>query len=203
MGGALRHVADYFAFALVGVSSRFLKTTENFAPYFFGQIGGFLLAGIGNDIFFNKYQFILLTSWNIFTIIWNLWEIIFPNHNLEYRETSLCLFGIASGFSDMYVMWLLPMSYADKNRMFAYELTMFGTILSLVVLTSYFATSLIGSVTIDLVKNDIHLGQMYCRVLIIVFISISTWVFWNSTKEELMGILYRRRLASQTTLTDS
>lgn len=203
VGGALRHVADYFAFALVGVSSSFLTSTQNFAPYFFGQIGGYLIAGLGNDLLFSNYQFLLMSGWNVFTILWNLWEIIFPNHNMEYRETSLCLFGIASGFSDMFIMWLLPMSFADKNRMFAYELTMFGTILALVVLTSYFATSLFGSVTIEFIKNDIHLEQSYCRLFIILFVSVSTAVFWNSAKDELKGFFYRRRLASQSTNTDA
>ena len=55
IGGALKHVADYFAFVLVGVSSSFLSSNENFAPYFFGQIGGMFVAGISNDLFFHNY----------------------------------------------------------------------------------------------------------------------------------------------------
>ena len=36
IGGCLKHMADYFAFALVGVTSQFIASPDNFAPYFFG-----------------------------------------------------------------------------------------------------------------------------------------------------------------------
>ena len=52
----------------------------------------------------------------------------------------MTLFGIADGFSDTFIMVLLPMTLADKNRQFAYELTMLGTIIALVNLVIYFIT---------------------------------------------------------------
>jgi len=82
--------------------------------------------------------------------------MIFPSHNLEYRPWSLALFGMASGFSDMYIIWLLPMTLADKNRVFAYELTMLGTIIALVHICTYFSTSLVASFTISVIKPDDH-----------------------------------------------
>ena len=52
-------------------------------------------------------------------------------------------------FSDFFVMILLPMTLADKNRLYAYELTMLGTIIALVNFTMFITTSLLASFVIE------------------------------------------------------
>ena len=68
-------------------------------------------------------------------ILWHFGDIVYPRHNEEYVTWTLSLLGIADGFGDFYIMVLLPMTLAGKNRKFAYELTMLGTIIALVNLT--------------------------------------------------------------------
>ena len=185
IGGCLKHMADYFAFSLVGVTSSFVKSTENFAPYFFGQIAGVLIAGLSNDLLFNNCQFLLVTVWNLITILWHLWDIVYPSGNLEYDVWPLAIFGLASGFSDMYIMILLPMTLADKNRQYAYELTMLGTIIALVNLTMFVTTSLFASFVISVIEEEVHLGNIFNRCLIILFLLLSSWAFWKPAWAQL------------------
>lgn len=187
IGGCLKHMADYFAFALVGVTSTFVKDnqTNNFAPYFFGQIAGALIAGLTNDLLFNNYQFLLVTVWNIITILCHFWDIVYPIHNTDYVEWSLAVFGIASGFSDMFIMVLLPMTLADKNRLYAYELTMLGTIIALMNFAIFMTTSLFASFAISVIQKNFHLGNIGNRCLIITLLAISTWTFWRYAWEQL------------------
>ena len=74
------------------------------------------------------------------------------------------------------------MTVADKNRIFAYELTMIGTIFSLVYLITYFITSLCASFTSYVIKFDIHLGDIFNRCVIIVVLLLSSWVFYSKAK---------------------
>lgn len=113
-----------------------------------GQISGLLIAGLTNDIIFENSSYILVIVWNIVSIFWNLWEIIFASDNTDRQVWSLSLNGMASGFTDMYIMWLIPMTLADKNRVVAYELTMFGTMIALVHFCTYFSISLLSSLSI-------------------------------------------------------
>ena len=46
--------------------------------------------------------------------------------------------------AEMYLMLLIPMKIADKNRCFAYEMTMTGTLLATVNLMYYLATDLLA-----------------------------------------------------------
>jgi len=152
LGGALKHVADYYQFSLVGATSQLVKHPEySFAPFFFGQIGGVIIAGLLNDLWFGKCQFLLVTVWNLITMLWNFWDIVSPAHDTKYIAWTFALFGLADGFSDMYTMILLPMTVADKNRMFAYELTMLGTIIALVNFCMYFTTALLAGFTVALI----------------------------------------------------
>ena len=190
-------MSDYFSFALVGASAEFWESSENFAPYFFGQIAGGLLAGVTNDFLFNNYQFLLVTVWNLITILWNLWDIIYPAHNEDYISWSLALFGIASGFSDMYITILLPMTLADKNRLFAYELTMLGTIIALVNFAIFISTSLLSSFVIYVLLKDVHLGNNWNRCLIIALLILSTWAFWKQAGNQLDNFRWRNHQNSQ------
>ena len=52
----------------------------------------------------------------------------------------------------MYIVILLPMTIADKNRVLAYELTMLGTIFALVHFCFYVSTSLIAGFTIEVIR---------------------------------------------------
>ena len=98
-----------------------------------------------------------MTVLNIVSIFWNLWEIIFPSINQDCcRVWSLTLYGINSGFIDMFILWLIPMTLADKNRLITYELTMFGTIIALVHLCTYLTISLLGSLSIWIIKQNIN-----------------------------------------------
>ena len=196
VGGCLKHMADYFSFGLVGVTSNFQKSSESFAPHFFGQIAGALIAGVTNDFIFNNYQFLLLTVWNMVMIIWNFWDIIYPIHNEDYIEWSLAVFGVASGFSDFFIMFLLPMTLADKNRLFAYELTMLGTIIALVNLAMFMSTSLFASFAMSVLLGDLHTGDILNRILIIVLLLLSTWVFWHRAWSQLDTLRWQRRRSS-------
>jgi len=88
-----------------------------------------------------------------------------------------------NGFSDMYITILLPMTIADKNRVLAYELTMLGTIFGLVHLTFYCATSLVAGVVIEIIKRNVTFGNIPNRLIVIVLISLSTWVLWEKSRE--------------------
>lgn len=78
-----------------------------------------LVAGLVNDLWFNNYQFIVVTVWIMSNILWNLWSLFFPASIAEGQEThwwTLAMFGIASGFSNIYYLLLLPLTYADRTR---------------------------------------------------------------------------------------
>lgn len=111
----------------------------------------------------------------------------------------MTLFGIADGFSDTFIMVLLPMTLADKNRQFAYELTMLGTIIALVNLVIYFITQIMASVTIFVLTTDTHLGNVFNRCLIIFMLIMSTIVFWKQACFQMEELRFRRRQLSRTT----
>ncbi len=55
LGGALKHAADYYMFALCGVTSQYrTHPSDSFSAYFFGQIAGMVIAGLTNDLFFSE-----------------------------------------------------------------------------------------------------------------------------------------------------
>ena len=91
----------------------------------------------------------------------------------------MALFGINSGFTEMYILILLPMTIADKNRVFAYELTMLGTMIALVHLCFFFTTTLLAGLVIDIIRLDVHFGNILNRCIVILLISLSTWIFWS------------------------
>ena len=97
-----------------------------------------------------------MTALNIVSIFWNLWENLFPSLNQDCQVWSLTLYGMNSGFIDMFILWLIPMTLADKNRVIAYELTMFGTIIALVHFCTYVSISLLASLSIRVIKQDIN-----------------------------------------------
>lgn len=116
-GGCLRNVANLYQYSLLGATANLIKYKNySFAPFYFGQIAGTTLAGLSNDFLFQNCQTLVVNVMNIFSILWNFWDIIYPNHNTDYIEWSLALFGVSNGFLDMYLMILLPMTIADKNR---------------------------------------------------------------------------------------
>lgn len=124
----------------------------------------------------------MVTVFNVITILWHFWDIVYPAHNEEYISWTLSFLGIADGFSDFFIMVLLPMTLADKNRLFAYELTMLGTIIALVNFTAYFSTSLVAGFTVNVIKTDFKMGNIFNRCLIILIIGLSTAVFWGQAK---------------------
>ena len=156
-----------------------------------------IIAGLTNDLFFNNCQCLLLVIWNLVTILWNFWDMVYPAHNEEYIGWTLSLFGIASGFSDMYIMILLPMSLACRNRLLAYELTMLGTIIAIVNFCMFFTTSLLSTCAIELIKKDIHLGNIFNRCLVIVTVALSTWAFWSSAKMQFHDLRWRHQERAQ------
>ena len=156
-----------------------------------------MIAGVTNDFLFNNYQFLLVTVWNLITILWNLWDIIYPIHNEDYISWSLALFGIASGFSDMYITILLPMTLADKNRLFAYELTMLGTIIALVNFATFVSTSLLSSFVIYVLLKDVHLGDFWNRCWILTLLVLSTWAFWKQARNQFDNFRWRNHQNSQ------
>ena len=129
-------------------------------------------------------------------ILWNFWDIVYPIHNEDYIEWSLAVFGVASGFSDFFIMFLLPMTLADKNRLFAYELTMLGTIIALVNLAMFMSTSLFASFAMTVIHKELQTGNIFNRILIIVLLSLSTWVFWSQAWSQLDNLRWRRRQSS-------
>ena len=110
-----------------------------------------LLAGFTNDLLFNNCYFLLVTVINLVVSIGHIWDMVYPIGNNDYVAWTLTLFGIAGGFSDMFIMILLPMTLADKNRQYAYELTMLGTIIALVNFTMFVSTSLLASFVISVI----------------------------------------------------
>ena len=78
--------------------------------------------------------------------------ILYPATDTDYINWTLALFGTSNGFSDMYIMILLPMTIADKNRVLAYELTMLGTIFALVHLCLFLTTALMAGFTIEVIR---------------------------------------------------
>ena len=66
--------------------------------------------------------------------------MLIPHHDSDkYVGWALALFGMNNSLSEVFLMLLIPMSIADKNRCFAYELTMTGTLLATVNLAYYIA----------------------------------------------------------------
>ena len=144
MGGMFRHMADYLSFTLVGVTSTGLKTHHNFSPYFFGATAGILLAGVINDTIFRKSQYLVVVIMNTATLLWNVVVALIPKHDSnKYVPWALALFGINNSLAEMYLMLLIPMSIADKNRCFAYEQTITGTLLATVNLMYYIAADVL------------------------------------------------------------
>ena len=82
----------------------------------------------------------------------------------------------------MYITMLLPMTIADKNRVLAYELTMLGTIFALVHFTFFCSTSLIGGFVVEIISKNVKFGNIPNRIIVIVLISLSTWVFWSKAR---------------------
>ena len=197
LGGAFKHVADFYQFSLVGATSVLIKNPEySFAPFFFGQLVGAVLAGVTNDIWFSECQFLLMAIINLLTVLGNLWDIVYPRYDYEYIAWTLALFGASTGFSNMFTMVLLPMTAADKNRMLAYELTMLGTIIALVNLTMYFTTFLLGGFVNALIKQDVSFGNILNRSIVILLIIVSTWIIWKTARAELSKITRRMRSRS-------
>lgn len=131
-------------------------------------------------------------------MLWNLWDIVYPSHNMDYISWTLSLFGLAAGFSDTYTLILLPMTVADKNRYYAYELTMIGTIIALVNFVMYFVASFISSIVIKVAQTNLDLGNIFNRCLIIFCLFLSTWVWWHRAMRQLRQVqrTHRRRRAS-------
>ena len=50
---------------------------------------------------------------NLLNIIINFWGIVYPDNSESYINWSLSLFGVANGFSEIFLMILIPMSVAD------------------------------------------------------------------------------------------
>ncbi len=126
-------------------------------------------------------------------MLWNFWDIVYPEHNTDYISWTLTCFGMASEFSDMYIMVLLPMACACRNRLLAYELTMLGTIIAIVNLCMYFSTSLLATVTIETIKKDVHLGNIFNRCMVIFVAGLSTWAFWSQAKGQFLDLKTRHR----------
>ena len=153
LGGCLKNIADFYEYSLCGITAEELKKNDhNFAPFFIGQVAGMVLAGLSNDLFFKKCQTLVVTIINVLAISWNIFNIIFANTSQDFIALQLTLYGILNGFSDMYIVILLPMTIADKNRVLAYELTMLGTIFALVHFCFYVSTSLIAGFTIEVIR---------------------------------------------------
>ena len=141
-----------------------------------------VMAGLSNDLLFSECQTLVVTAINILMIVWNFWDIVYPAHNNEVISWTLSLFGMSSGFSDMFITVLLPMTIADKNRVLAYELTMLGTIFALVHFTFFCSTSLIGGLVVEIMRKNINFGNIPNRIVVIVLISLSTWIFWSKSR---------------------
>lgn len=86
---------------------------------------------------------------NITTIVWNLVIMVVPHQEQDYVKWALAFFGINNSVSEIYLMILIPMTIADKNRCFAYEATMTGTLLATVNLVYYVATDIIAQFFLD------------------------------------------------------
>lgn len=56
---------------------------------------------------------------------------------------------------------------------------MLGTIIALVNLTAYSSTSLVAGFTVQVLKTDFKMGNIFNRCLIIFIIGLSTAVFWG------------------------
>ena len=145
LGGLFRHMAGYLSFTLVGVTSTSVKNRYSFVPYFYGSCCGIILAGVLNDTVFRKSQYLVVFFMNITTIIWNIIVTMIPHlDSTRYVPWALFMFGINNSVSEMYLMILIPIKIADKNRCFAYEMTMTGTLLATVNLFYYLTTDLLG-----------------------------------------------------------
>ena len=120
-----------------------------------------------------------LAIWNCVQILWNLWDIIYPEHNNDLLAWSLALFGVAAGFSDTFVTIFLPMTLADKNRVLAYELTMLGTILGIMQLMAYFSVSVLGGLILELAHEDKHISNALSRSIIICVLILSIVFLWK------------------------
>ena len=103
-----------------------------------------VLAGILNDTLFYKSHYLVVVILNLITIIWNFLLIFIPHRETDYIKWSLAIFGINNTVSELYLMIIIPMKIADKNRCFAYELTMTGTLLATINLCYYISTAVLA-----------------------------------------------------------
>jgi len=80
VGGCLKNVADFYQYSLLGATSE-IKGDDSFSPFYFGLIGGMVIAGLSNDLLFKECQTLIVTVINLLTITWNFWDIVYPAHN--------------------------------------------------------------------------------------------------------------------------
>lgn len=103
----------------------------------------------------------------------------------------MAIFGINNSISEIYLMILIPMTIADKNRCFAYELTMTGTLLATVNLFYYGSAGFLAQFFLDLNSLNLQIGEVWCRVIICSLCAVSTYILWRPAFVQLK--LLRKR----------
>ena len=150
------------------------------------------MAGILNDTVFRKSQYLVVFTMNITTILWNIIVAMIPHlDSTKYVPWALFMFGINNSVSEMYLMLLIPIKIVDKNRCFAYEMTMTGTLLATVNLMYYLATDLLAQCVYAAIVMKLKLSENWRRLIIIAFCAISMAFFWNSARKEFRNIKKR------------
>ena len=192
VGGIFRHMADYLSFTLVGVTSSSVLNRYSFAPYFYGSCFGIAMAGILNDTVFRKSQYLVVFVMNLTTILWNIVVAMIPDlDSTRYVPWALFMFGINNSMAEMYLMLLIPMRIADKNRCFAYEMTMTGTLLATVNLMYYVATDFLAQCVQGAIILKWSLSENLCRLIIITLCAISIAIIWRPAKKEFRNLRKR------------
>ena len=79
----------------------------------------------------------------------------------------------------------MPLTIADKNRCFAYELTIAGTLLATVNCMYYIGVGLLAEVMINF-QGDDGLSEAWNRVIITIFIILSNVFLYGQAKKEFL-----------------
>ena len=111
--------------------------------------------------------------------------MVIPHHEYTYVPWALVVFGINNSVSEIYLMLLIPLTIVDKNRCFAYESTITGTLLATVNLVYYIATDVIAQFFLNFNAMGIKIPEDWCRVIICSLCALSSIVLWSYAMTDL------------------
>ena len=124
---------------------------------------------------------------NLVSILWQLIFMVVPHDSQLFDDWSLGLFGLSRGFTEMYLTFLIPLTIADKNRCFAYELTMAGTLCATVNCFYFIGNGIFAEIIIYMHKQ-LDWPEALSRFIIVTINIISCIVFFKMAYKEFSKI---------------